>query len=589
MSSQFGPTGASESSQFTASGQSLLNQANQIAANAMTAARNGTSGATQYGRKLFLVIQTSSFHSIRGTSLLRYGLILTLPALVALSVLSASPASAATRVTHPSAPRHVTATAGDNSVIVSYVAPASNGGTRITGYYVKQYGRNSAIRRCNSTRCTVLGLSNGVRYRFVVAAINRFGRSAYSTPSNVATPTAPVGTTSTITFDANGGSGVMASETERYNTTAALTLNTFTYTGDSFNDWNSEANGSGTIFANGELVRFNGSVTLYAQWTASAPTTATITFNPNGGTGTMIPETEDLNVSAALTTNSFTRTGYTFSAWNTNANGSGSSFTNGELVQFTASATFYAQWTAVPTPQFMNSSPNWSGYVVPSSSALVTDVSGEWTVPTMNCSATPNGDVSTWVGIGGEQWNASSSSGVLLQTGVDTNCVNGTQQNIGWWEEYPAVPNVGQAFTGFPVSAGNTIEASVFETSSGAWETEVTDLNTGLSAYMITGVSWGVGSTGASTFTNQGSAVNINYSGGYTAEWIVEDPGVANETGSYQPFANFGSVIFSDMRSSFTSWSLTPSEEWGIVQGGATLAAPTSSTTDGFTVTYTGP
>jgi len=381
----------------------------------------------------------------------------------------------------------------------------------------------------------------------------------------------------------------MASETERYNTTAALTLNTFTYTGDSFNDWNSEANGSGTIFANGELVRFNGSVTLYAQWTASAPTTATITFNPNGGTGTMIPETEDLNVSAALTTNSFTRTGYTFSAWNTNANGSGSSFTNGELVQFTASATFYAQWTAVPTPQFMNSSPNWSGYVVPSSSALVTDVSGEWTVPTMNCSATPNGDVSTWVGIGGEQWNASSSSGVLLQTGVDTNCVNGTQQNIGWWEEYPAVPNVGQAFTGFPVSAGNTIEASVFETSSGAWETEVTDLNTGLSAYMITGVSWGVGSTGASTFTNQGSAVNINYSGGYTAEWIVEDPGVANETGSYQPFANFGSVIFSDMRSSFTSWSLTPSEEWGIVQGGATLAAPTSSTTDGFTVTYTGP
>ncbi len=187
--------------------------------------------ATQDGRRLHLVTNTSSFRSIRGTSLLRYALVLTVPALLALSVLSASPASAATGITHPSAPRHVTARAGANSAIVSFVAPASNGGSRIIGYYVKEYGRNSAIRRCDSTRCTVVGLSNGVGYRFVVAAINRFGRSAYSTPSNVATPTAPVGTTPTITFDANGGSGVMASETERYNTTTSLTLNTFTYAG----------------------------------------------------------------------------------------------------------------------------------------------------------------------------------------------------------------------------------------------------------------------------------------------------------------------------------------------------------------------
>jgi hypothetical protein len=106
---------------------------------------------------------------------------------------------------------------------------------------------------------------------------------------------------------------------------------------------------------------------------------------------------------------------------------------------------------------------------------------------------------------------------------------------------------------------------------------------------MITGESWGVGSTAGSTFSNQGSAAEISYSGGYTAEWIVEDPGVINDAGAVQPFANFGSVTFSNMGSSFTSWSLTPAEEWGIVQDGVTLAAPTSSTTDGFTVTYTGP
>jgi len=117
----------------------------------------------------------------------------------------------------------------------------------------------------------------------------------------------------------------------------------------------------------------------------------------------------------------------------------------------------------------------------------------------------------------------------------------------------------------------------------------VTDVNTGLSAYMVTGESWGVGSAGGSTFTVQGSAARISYSGGTTAEWIVEDPGVGTAPGTYYPFANFGSVTFSDMESSVSSWSLTPSETWGIVQNGVLLAAPTNTSTDGFTDTYTGP
>jgi hypothetical protein len=71
-------------------------------------------------------------------SLLRYGLIVMILALLAPAVVTASPSSAAMRDTHPSAPRHVTARAGDNSAIVSFVAPASNGGLRIAGYYVKE-------------------------------------------------------------------------------------------------------------------------------------------------------------------------------------------------------------------------------------------------------------------------------------------------------------------------------------------------------------------------------------------------------------------------------------------------------------------
>lgn len=244
---------------------------------------------------------------------------------------------------------------------------------------------------------------------------------------------------------------------------------------------------------------------------------------------------------------------------------------------------------AATTPQFENPSENWSGYVVPSSSALITGTSGDWTVPTLNCVDTSNSYVSIWVGIGGEEWNATSSSGALLQTGVTSDCADGVQQNVGWWYLDPSSAAGEINFVDFPVTTGDQMEASVFETTTGAWQTEVTDINTGLTAAMITGEYWGVGETAADTIDHQGSSSEISYSGGYTAEWIVEDPGVSTAPGTYYPFADFGSVTFTNMRASFSSWYLTPSEEWGIVQDGVTLAAPTSTTSDGFTDTYTGP
>ena len=84
-------------------------------------------------------------------------------------------------------------------------------------------------------------------------------------------------------------------------------------------------------------------LTLYAQWTALA--SHTVTFNANNGTGTMSPQTA--NVATALTTNAFTRAGYTFSGWNTLANGTGTAYANGASYSFAADLTLYAQWTAL--------------------------------------------------------------------------------------------------------------------------------------------------------------------------------------------------------------------------------------------------
>jgi uncharacterized repeat protein (TIGR02543 family) len=144
-----------------------------------------------------------------------------------------------------------------------------------------------------------------------------------------------------VTFLGNGNtSGTMNAESD--NTSTPLTANAFVRTGYTFTGWNTSANGSGTNYADGASYSFLAPLTLYAQWTASY---FNVTFDGNGSTsGTM--GVENHNAPTALTTNTFVRTGYTFSGWNTAANGSGNSYADGASYPFLAAATMYAQWTA---------------------------------------------------------------------------------------------------------------------------------------------------------------------------------------------------------------------------------------------------
>ncbi len=238
-------------------------------------------------------------------------------------------------------------------------------------------------------------------------------------------------------------------------------------------------------------------------------------------------------------------------------------------------------------PQFQISS-NWSGYVVPSAATLITATSGQWTVPTLNCSDTYNAGEFTWVGIGGLTWPNGGTSGTLLQTGIADNCVNGVQQDSGWWEEFPSNPNTDNTFINFPVSPGDTISASVFQDSSGSWVTVLQDITTGLEGIMVTGEGWGVEPIGGSEFVYQGTTTGLYYSGGYTAEWIVEDY-TSMSSGTYVPFANYGSVTFTNLTTSLTSWYLTASEGCEIVQNNSELSTPSLPNTDGFSLYYTGP
>ncbi len=149
----------------------------------------------------------------------------------------------------------------------------------------------------------------------------------------------------TVTFNANGGTGTMANQTS--DVPAALTTNAFTNGTYAFTGWNTLADGTGTSYADGATYGFGSDVTLFAQWDAPAAT-HTVTFNANGGTGTMADQSS--NAPAALNANQFTNGAYTFAGWNTLANGTGTSYADGATYGFGSDVTLFAQWTPPAAP-----------------------------------------------------------------------------------------------------------------------------------------------------------------------------------------------------------------------------------------------
>lgn len=76
-------------------------------------------------------------------------------------------------------------------------------------------------------------------------------------------------------------------------------------------------------------------------------------FERNGGAGSMA--TQVRNTSGALTSNTFTRSGYVFTGWNTKADGTGTSYGNGATYNFANHAVLYAQWMVpdLTAPSFL--------------------------------------------------------------------------------------------------------------------------------------------------------------------------------------------------------------------------------------------
>lgn len=86
--------------------------------------------------------------------------------------------------------------------------------------------------------------------------------------------------TYTVTYNANGGSG-NAPSAQTVNAGSSVTVagqGSLTYSGKTFNGWNTNSSGAGTAYAAGASLTVTGNITLYAQWgTAESANTKNIT------------------------------------------------------------------------------------------------------------------------------------------------------------------------------------------------------------------------------------------------------------------------------------------------------------------------
>jgi titin len=138
----------------------------------------------------------------------------------AVNTVGAGPSSApmsATTATTPGTPTLNSATPGDGQVVVAFSAPASDGGSAITGYTI-----SNGVTTISATTSpvTFTGLTNGTQYTFSVTATNAVGTSGPSNTIN-ATPVNPVtvpGTPSITYAYSNSYSFVISADNHLYYT-----------------------------------------------------------------------------------------------------------------------------------------------------------------------------------------------------------------------------------------------------------------------------------------------------------------------------------------------------------------------------------
>ena len=157
-----------------------------------------------------------------------------------------------------------------------------------------------------------------------------------------------------IAFNSNGGTGSMTTLVCTYDESVTLTACAFEMTGHTFAGWGSWYLASAPSFADGETVvnltsTAGATVTLFAVWEANA---YTVVLDANGGEGDSEAIECTYGEGVELPACPFTRDGYVFAGWSTDADATGATYADaaqtGDLAdEDGATVMLYAIWRAV--------------------------------------------------------------------------------------------------------------------------------------------------------------------------------------------------------------------------------------------------
>jgi Peptidase A4 family len=211
-----------------------------------------------------------------------------------------------------------------------------------------------------------------------------------------------------------------------------------------------------------------------------------------------------------------------------------------------------------PVPAGRGQSRNWSGYAA--AGGEFTGVTGTWTVPQTEASASTFGSSAAWVGIGGVR------SRDLIQAGTSTTVSGiGRVQYQAWVETLPGPPHT----VPLAVKPGDAITTSIVEQAPNEWLITIKNDTTGKSY----------------------SGVEQYRSTHSSAEWVQEAPSAGRRV---LPLDNFGTVGFSGGSTIKNGQTVTIGQSSAepitmINARGQALATPSSLSADGasFSVSRT--
>ena len=170
----------------------------------------------------------------------------------------------------------------------------------------------------------------------------------------------------TVIYNANGGVlangslsyGDSQNVQETYSTTHNVDVdaNTFLRENYTFTGWNTKADGTGKAYAANDVIALtatNNTETLYAQWIENPKYDYSVIYNANFGSNETKADAENVTgiyetaYNIGVNENTFVRENYTFTGWNTEADGTGTAYAANDVIGLTAAnntETLYAQW-----------------------------------------------------------------------------------------------------------------------------------------------------------------------------------------------------------------------------------------------------